>query len=133
MAARSSFAVARRGRGQDRVAAGDQPLAGEVFEVDLGETLLVEEAELQRPSSAISLRWPGAQRVDPLVGVRVRPPVPSWPGSWPGSGARDHAAVPDHDHLGQPELVPDHRDDLGDAPGRRVAGHPDRDWPPGRS
>ena len=34
--------------GQDRVAAGDQPLAGEVFGGDLGEVLLVEGAELQR-------------------------------------------------------------------------------------
>ncbi len=35
--------------GQDRVAAGDQPLAGEVIGGDLGEVLLVEQAELQRP------------------------------------------------------------------------------------
>ena len=44
-------------------------------------------------------------------------------------GAGDHAAVPDHDHLGQPELVPHHRDDLGERGGvAGVAGeHPDRD------
>jgi hypothetical protein len=35
--------------GQDRVAAGDEPLAGEVSGGDLREVLLVEEAELQRP------------------------------------------------------------------------------------
>ena len=34
--------------GQDRVAAGDQPLAGEVRRGDLGEVLLIEEAELKR-------------------------------------------------------------------------------------
>ena len=47
--------------GQDRVAAGDQPLAGVVVGGDLGEVLLVEQAELEGPSSAISFLIAGAR------------------------------------------------------------------------
>ena len=71
--------------GQDRVAAGDQPLAGEVRRGDLGEVLLVEQAELQRPVVGHELLdGRGAQRGDPPVGVwplASRPPAGSGPGS----------------------------------------------------
>ena len=115
--------------GQDRVAAGDQPLAGEVAGGDLGEVLLVEQAELERAVVGHQLAdGRGAQRGDPPVGVRPRGPVlPLVQGGDPGAG--DHAAVADHDHLGQPELVPHHLDDGGERGGvAGVAGEdPDRD------
>jgi hypothetical protein len=106
--------------GQDRVAAGDQPLAGEVRRGDLGQVLLIEEAELERAVVGHQLAdGRGAQRRDPLVGVRPRCPVLELVhGLDPGAG--DHAAVADHDHLGQPELVPHDLDDGGERGG--VAG-----------
>ena len=115
--------------GQDRVAAGDQPLAGEVRGGDLGEVLLVEEAELERAVVGHQLAdGRGAQRGDPPVGVRPRGPVlPLVQGV--DAGAGDHAAVADHDHLLQAELLPDHVDDGGERGGvAGVAGEdPDRD------
>jgi hypothetical protein len=42
------FALAGPLSSQQRVAAGDEPLAGVVRMADLGQVLLVEEAELQR-------------------------------------------------------------------------------------
>jgi hypothetical protein len=47
--------------GQDRVAAGDQPLAGVVRAGDLGEVLLVEEAELERAAVGYELLMAGAR------------------------------------------------------------------------
>ena len=128
------FAVAGAVGGQDRVAAGDQPLAGEVIGGDLGEILLIEETELQRAVVGHELfDGGGAQRGDPSVGVRLRRPVfPLVHGLDPGAG--DHPPVPDHDHLLQPELLPDHVHDGGEGAGvAGVAGeHPDRDRPAGR-
>jgi hypothetical protein len=58
--------------GQDRVAAGDQPLAGEVRRGGLGQVPLVGQGELER---AVVCHQPadgrGAQRGDPLVRVRL--------------------------------------------------------------
>ena len=92
--------------GQDRVAAGDQPLAGVVRAGDLGQVLLIEQGQLQRAVVGHELAdGRGAQRGDPPVGVRPgRAVVPLVQGGDPGAG--DHAPVADHDHLGQPELVP---------------------------
>ena len=117
--------------GQDGVAAGDQPFAGEVIGGDLGQVLLVKQGQLERAVVGHQLAdGGGAQRGDPPVGVRV------WPlGSVLGlvqrgdPGAGDHPAVAGHDHLGQPELVPYHVRDGGER-GRvtGVAGEdPDRD------
>ena len=62
VAASSSSAGAGPVGGQDRVAAGDQPLAGEVRRGDLGEVLLVEQADsCSGPSSAISFLMAGAR------------------------------------------------------------------------
>ena len=73
VAASSSSAGAGAVGGQHRVAAGDQPLAGEVRRGDLGEVLLVEEDSWSGPSSAISFLIAGARSaVIQLVGV--------WPG-----------------------------------------------------
>ena len=48
--------------GQHRVAAGDQPLAGEVRAGDLGQVLLVEQADsCSGPPSAISFLMAGAR------------------------------------------------------------------------
>ena len=56
------FALAGPVGGQHRVAAGDQPLAGEVVGGDLGEVLLVEQADSwSGPSSAISFLIAGAR------------------------------------------------------------------------
>jgi len=50
--------------GQDRVAAGDQPLAGEVRRGDLGQVLLIEQGQLERPVVGHELLdGRGAQRV----------------------------------------------------------------------
>jgi hypothetical protein len=113
------------------VAAGDQPLAGEVIGGDLGEVLLAGQAELERAVVGHQLAdGGGAQRGDPPVGVRGWPLGPVAGLVQRGDpGAGDHPAVADHDHLGQPELVPDHVGDGGER-GRvtGVAGeHPDRD------
>src|SRR5208282_400024 len=79
--------------GQHRVAAGDQPLAGEVAGGDLGQVLLVEQGQLQRPVLGHQLAdGGGAQRGDPPVGVRPRGAVlPLVQGGDPGGG--DHAPV----------------------------------------
>ena len=115
--------------GQHRVAAGDQPLAGEVRAGDLGQVLLVEEAELERAVVGHQLLdGRGAQRGDPPVGVGPGGAVPGLvQGGDPGAG--DHAPVADHDHVPQLELLPDDRDDLGERGGvAGVAGEdPDRD------
>ena len=117
--------------GQDRVAAGDQPLAGEVLGGDLGQVLLVEQGQLERAVVGHQLAdGGGAQRGDPPVGVRVWPLGSVFQLVQRGDpGAGDHPAVADHDHLRQPELVPHHVRDGGER-GRvtGVAGeHPDRD------
>ena len=129
VAASRSCALAGAVGGQDRVAAGDQPLAGEVIGGDLGEVLLIEEAELERAVVGHQLAdGGGAQRGDPPVGVRpLRPVFLLVQGLDPGAG--DHAPVADHDHLGQPELLPHHVRDGGERAGvAGVAGeHPDRD------
>ena len=121
--------------GQHRVAAGDQPLAGEVGGGDLGEVLLIEQRHLQRAAVGHQLAdGRGAQRGDPPVGcVRpLRPVLPLVQGPDPGAG--DHPPVADHDHLGQPELLPDHVRDFGEGAGvAGVAGEdPDRDRAAGR-
>ena len=90
--------------------------------------------QLQRPVVGHQLfDGRGAQRGDPPVGVRPRRPVlPLVQGPDPGAG--DHPPVADHDHLGQPELLPHHVHDLGER--GRVAGvageDPDRDRAAGR-
>ncbi len=125
------FALAGPLGGQHRVAAGDQPLAGEVIGGDLGEILLIEEAELERAVVGHELfDGGGAQRGDPPVGIRPRGPVFQLvQGPDPRRG--DHPPVPDHDHLLQPELLPHHVHDGGEGAGvAGVAGeHPDRDRP----
>ena len=68
------FAFAGAVGGQGRVAAGDQPLAGEVGGGDLGQVLLIEQGQLERAIVGHQLAdGRGAQRGDPLVGVRVGP------------------------------------------------------------
>jgi hypothetical protein len=47
--------------GQDRVAAGDQPLAGVVRAGDLGQVLLIEQAHLQGPAVGHQLLIAGAR------------------------------------------------------------------------
>ena len=129
MAASSSSRVAGPVGGQDRVAAGDQPLAGEVRRGDLGHVLLIEQGQLERAVAGHQLAdGGGAQRGDPPVGVRPRRPVFELvQGGDPGAG--DHAAVAGHDHFLQAELLPHHVCDGGES--ARVAGvageHPDRD------
>ena len=93
---------------------------GIVIGGDLGQVLLIEEAELERPVLGHQLLdRRGAQRGDPPVGIRPRRAVLVLVQRGdPGGG--DHPPVADHDHLGQPELVPHHRDDLGER--GRVAG-----------
>ena len=125
-ASSSSVAASRSSRlrapvgGQHRVAAGDQPLAGEIIRGDLGEILLTGQGQLQRPVAGDQLAdGRGAPRGDPPVGVRPgRPVFQLVQGSDPGAG--DHAAVAGHNHPGQPEFLPHHRGDLGE--GGRVAG-----------
>src|SRR5207253_4572037 len=123
------FAGAGAVGGQDRVAAGDQPLAGEVGGGDLGEVLLIEQGQLERAVVGHELAdGGGAQRGDPSVGIGPRRPVFQLvQGLDPGGG--DHPAVPDHDHFLQAELLPDHVRDGGERGGvAGVAGkHPDRD------
>ena len=109
--------------GQHRVAAGDQPLAGEVRRGDLGQVLLAEQGQLQRPVLGHELLdGGGAQRGDPPEAVVCL-------AQRADAGAGDHAAVADHDHPGQLELVPHYLDDFGER--GRVAGvpgqHADRD------
>jgi hypothetical protein len=78
MTGASSFSVAasrssRLGRagGQDRVAAGDQPLAGEVRGGDLGQVLLIEQGQLEGAIIGHQLLdGRGPQRGDPPVAVR---------------------------------------------------------------
>ena len=114
--------------GQYRVAAGDQPLAGKVRRGDLGQVLLVEQGQLER---AVVGHEPadgrGAQRGDPPIRVGVGAGMVSAvqlvQRGDPGAG--DHAAVPDHGHLGQPEGVPHDLHDLGECD--RVAGGPGED------
>jgi hypothetical protein len=113
--------------GQGRVAAGDQPLAGEVLAGDLGEVLLVEEAELERAVVGGELAdGRGAQRGDPGV------PAVEFPDGLDAGGG-DHAAVADQDHLPEPEPVVHGAEDLGERSG--VGGvpveDPDRDGPAG--
>ena len=104
-------------------AAGDQPLAGELGGADLGEVLLIEQGQLQRP--VLGHQLPdrrGAQRGDPPVpGVQFADRA--------DAGAGDHAAVTDHDHLAQPELAVHDIEDLGERGGVGGAAleHPDRD------
>ena len=115
------FAFAGAFAGQDGVAAGDQPLAGEVRGGDLGQVLLIEQRQLQR--SVIGhqlLDRRGAQRGDPPVGARLRRSVFGRLVQCGDAGAGDHAPVADHDHLGQGELVPHDLDDAGER--GRVAG-----------
>ena len=111
--------------GQDGVAAGDQALAGEIGRGDLGQVLLVGQAELERPVPGHELAdGRGAQRGDPPVLI-----VEFAEGLDAGGG--DHAAVADHDHLRQPELAVHDVQDLGEGCG--VGGVPledaDRDGP----
>ena len=96
---------------------------------DLGQFMLVEQGELQRAVVGHELLdGGGAQRGDPPVGIRPGGPVfPLVQGPDPGAG--DDAAVADHDHVGQAELLPDHVHDGGERGGvAGVAGEdPDRD------
>src|SRR5208282_2631841 len=120
--------------GQHRVAAGDQPLTGKVTRGDLGQVLLVEEAELERAVVGHELAdGGGAQRGDPLVGGGLGCPVV--PGLVQGvdAGGGDHAAVADHDHVLQAECLAHDVHDGGERGGvAGVAGEdPDRDGPAG--
>ena len=120
--------------GQRRVTAGDQPLAGEIRAGDLGQVLLIEEAELERAVVGHQLAdGRGAQRGDPPVAIRPLGPVPGLV-QRRDPGAGDHPPVADHDHLLQPELLPDHVHDGGERAGvASVAGEdPDRDRAAGR-
>ena len=115
--------------GQDGVTAGDQPLAGEVRRGDLREVLLVEQGQLQRPVVGHKLfDGGGAQRGDPLVGVRPLGPVVLLVHDV-DAGRGDHPAVTDHDHFPQAEFLADHVHDGGERGGvAGVAGEdPDRD------
>ena len=110
--------------GQQRVAAGDQPLAGVVGVGDLGQVLLVEQGQLQRPVR-------GGERGDrrrPQAGQPAQP-AEFLQGLDPGGG--DHAPVADHHHLPQPE--PGAHDLHGVDERGRVGGaaveDPDRDRP----
>jgi hypothetical protein len=123
------FALAGPVGGERRVAAGDQLLAGEVRGGDLGEVLLVEEAELEGAVVGHQLAdGRGAQRGDPPVGAGLRGSVVLLV-QGVDAGRGDHPAVPDHDHVLQAEFLPHHLDDDGERV--RVAGvageHPDRD------
>ena len=113
--------------GQGRVAAGDQPLAGEVIGGDLGQVLLVEQGQLERSVVGHQLLDSrGAQRGDPPVGAGVWPLGSVFQLVQRGDPrAGNHPPVTDHDHLGQPELVPHHVRDLGER--GRVAGAAGKD------
>src|SRR5262249_56113747 len=116
------FAGAGAVGGQGGVAAGDQPLAGELRAGDLGQVLLIEQGHVQRAVLGHQLAdGGGAQRGDPPVGVlalQLAAVFGGVEGLDPGAG--NHPPVAHHDHLGQAELVPDDLDDLGE--GGRVAG-----------
>ena len=111
--------------GQHGVTAGDQALAGEIGRADLGQVLLVEQGQLQRPVLGHQLLdRRGAQRGDPpVLAVELADRL--------DAGAGDHAAVAGHDHLRQPERIVHHAGDLGER--RGVGGvpleDPDRDRP----
>ena len=95
---------------------------------DLGQVLIIEQAELQRPVVGHQLADGRGAGGDPPVGVRLLGPVlPLVQGADAGRG--DHAAVADHDHLLQAEFLPDHVHDGGERGWvAGVAGeHPDRD------
>ena len=65
--------------GERGVAAGDQPLSGEIRAGDLGQVLLIEQATLQRPVLGHELAdRRGAQRGDPPVGVGPGRPSSCW-------------------------------------------------------
>ena len=114
--------------GQERVAAGDQPLAGVVGVGDLGEVVCVEQAHLQRPvvgGEFGDLR--GAERGDP-VETCSRLAQFAQRGD---AGGGDHAAVTDQHQVVQGEGVAHRGHDLGER-GRvgGVAGkHPHRHRP----
>ena len=61
VAARRSSRLRARSAARSGVAAGDQPLAGVVRAGDLGQVLLVEQRQLQRPAAAISFLMAGAR------------------------------------------------------------------------
>src|ERR1019366_6306102 len=66
VAASSSWRVRARLAASNGVAAGDQPLAGEVRGADLGQVLLIEQRQLQRPVPGHELLDRGvAQAGDP--------------------------------------------------------------------
>jgi hypothetical protein len=99
VAASRSLALAGPLGGQDRVAAGDQPLAGVVRGADLGEVLLIEQRQLQGAVVCHELADRGAaQAGDSGHAVQL-----AQLGD-PRGG--DHAPVPGHDHLLQRELSP---------------------------
>src|SRR5437868_6988570 len=78
----------------------------------------------------LPITLPASTPIGPAPASRpARPVLPPVRGPDPGGG--DHAAVPDHDHFPQAELVPHHVHDVGEGAGvAGVAGeHPDRDRP----
>ena len=97
---------------QERVLAGDQPLAGIVRMGDLSQVRLIEEGQLERAVADQCLDLRGAQRGDP-VQVR-RPDVLAQP------RGGQHAPVSDEHHAGEGEPVLDLADLAGDGGG--VAG-----------
>ena len=86
-----------------RVAADDEPLAGELGGADLGQVGLVEERQLQVAGGdqlADLRRLEGADEADPRLGERGRVRL------------GEHAAVADHDDIRDPEALP-HQGDRG--------------------
>ena len=65
------LALARASLGEQRVAAGDQALAGEVRMMDLGQVALVEQRGLQRPARSQLPDRRRAQGADPVEPGRL--------------------------------------------------------------
>jgi hypothetical protein len=109
---------------QGGVAAADQPLPGIVRVADLGQVLLIEQRQLQRPILS-------GQRGHRRGAQRAHPAEPAGRPQRLDAGGGEHATIPDDDHLRQPEPVPEQGGDLGER-GRvgGVAGeHPRRNGP----
>ena len=89
------LALARASLGEQRVAAGDQALAGEVRMMDLGQVALVEQRGLQRPARSQLPDRRRAQGADPVEPGRLH--------LLADARAGEQAAVAHQDHPGEPE------------------------------
>ena len=89
--------------GEQRVAAGDQTLAGEVGMMDLGQVALVEERGLQRPA--------GGQLADRRCPQGGDPLQPGRPHLLADARLGEHAAIAHQHHPREPE-APAHLVDL---------------------